>query len=246
MRLLVAALLLCLFLSPARAQGLYDGMWYDASRAGMGLQVTHTGDSVFAVWFTYDSSGNPIWYTMGGNLARGAMVADLYAYTANPMSSNYNPGTARPVSAGSGMLIFSSASSGTLTYHLGPKSGVLALTRFAIAIPDASGTYLGGAWPQSGTCGGQPYNAVYSIAQSGQALSITEQSNFGTCTFSGVVAPVGSKLSLSGTFSCTNGNAGVIGSNEIWVTPHSVTFAGSLRYTAPGTCTMTGVIGGLK
>jgi hypothetical protein len=35
----------------------YQGIWWNASESGWGINLAHQGDTVFASWFTYDTAG---------------------------------------------------------------------------------------------------------------------------------------------------------------------------------------------
>src|SRR5262249_17114558 len=49
------------------ASANYQGLWWKApagSESGWGLNVAHQGDTIFASWFTYDTSGRGWWLVM--------------------------------------------------------------------------------------------------------------------------------------------------------------------------------------
>jgi hypothetical protein len=41
-----------------------QGLWWNASQSGWGLNIAHQGDKLFATWFTYDASRRPTWWVM--------------------------------------------------------------------------------------------------------------------------------------------------------------------------------------
>lgn len=45
-----------------------QGHWWDSTRSGSGFDIFNANGQVGIVWFTYDESGRPIWYTAGGAL----------------------------------------------------------------------------------------------------------------------------------------------------------------------------------
>ena len=45
-----------------------QGHWWDPSRSGHGFELLNAGDNVFAVWYTYDAMGQPVWYTAQGTV----------------------------------------------------------------------------------------------------------------------------------------------------------------------------------
>jgi hypothetical protein len=48
-----------------------QGHWWDPARSGHGFEILNNGGQVMVVWYTYDESGNPTWYTAQG--AQGSM-----------------------------------------------------------------------------------------------------------------------------------------------------------------------------
>ena len=52
-----------------------QGQWWNPSRSGNGFEIFSTSDQVAVIWYTFEESGRPVWYT-----AQGA-VTDLGAQT---------------------------------------------------------------------------------------------------------------------------------------------------------------------
>lgn len=49
------------FVGPASP---YRGLWWNPAESGWGMSITQHGHKIFAVSYTYDSTGQPIWYTL--------------------------------------------------------------------------------------------------------------------------------------------------------------------------------------
>lgn len=45
-----------------------QGHWWDPARSGHGFEVLNSGENVFVVWYTYDGSERPVWYTAQGTV----------------------------------------------------------------------------------------------------------------------------------------------------------------------------------
>lgn len=45
-----------------------QGHWWDPARPGHGFELLNNGEAVFVVWYTYDASERPTWYTAQGTL----------------------------------------------------------------------------------------------------------------------------------------------------------------------------------
>ena len=46
-----------------------QGHWWDPSRAGNGFEFFNVGDQAMVIWYTYEESGRPVWYTAQGSVA---------------------------------------------------------------------------------------------------------------------------------------------------------------------------------
>ena len=56
----LAALLLPLV---SHAQN-YSDMWFNPSESGWGVTIADHETQLFAVWYTYDTDGHPLWFTI--------------------------------------------------------------------------------------------------------------------------------------------------------------------------------------
>src|SRR5206468_1198006 len=39
----------------------YQGLWWNASESGWGINFAHQDSTIFATWFTFDGDGTPLW-----------------------------------------------------------------------------------------------------------------------------------------------------------------------------------------
>ena len=46
-----------------------QGHWWNPARSGSGLDIFNAADQVMVIWYTFDESGHPTWYTAQGNVA---------------------------------------------------------------------------------------------------------------------------------------------------------------------------------
>ena len=54
------------------------GYFYNPERPGWGLHVSTTvGNQAYLIWYTYDSQGNPVWYTSYGVVSGGVMTGAI-------------------------------------------------------------------------------------------------------------------------------------------------------------------------
>lgn len=232
--------------APVLAQTTYSGMWWDASKSGMGVGINQQGTTLFVVWYAYGADGKPVWLQMGGDLANAATFSGtLYTYTGTPFGAGYNPAAVTPTAAGTATLSFSGGNSATLTYDALGRSGSLSLTRFSFGRIALGGTYYGGAVVSGGSCSTTAYQAIYAITHTGNTVTYAEYSDDAICSGGGSLAQAGEKYLVTGNFSCNNGRGGTL-AGEVAGTDRTFTFSGSLAYTLGLNCTATAVFGGIR
>ncbi len=107
----------------------YQGIWWNASESGWGINLAHQGDTVFASWFTYDTAGKGWWLVMTAlKTGAGVYTGDLYQ-TSGSRFDAFDTTKVVATKAGTGTLTFTSANNGTFAYVVGGVSQVKAITR---------------------------------------------------------------------------------------------------------------------
>jgi hypothetical protein len=108
-----------------------DMWWGGLAQNGWGLAVLQQYRSLFAVWFTYDEAGAPVWYVMPSGHWSDAQTWEgrIYRTTGSPwLGHAYDPSQFRSVDAGSFRLRFA-GDTGTFDYTIDGKSGSMPLQR---------------------------------------------------------------------------------------------------------------------
>jgi hypothetical protein len=105
----------------------YTDLWWRSQESGWGLFVTHQGDNLFLVWFTYDTDGTPMWL-VGSNIVKtGALTysGPLYRTTGPPFTAApWNPASVAVMPVGTATLQFpQGAGAATFTYSVGATNG---------------------------------------------------------------------------------------------------------------------------
>lgn len=244
-------LTMCLALAAnayAATVNTYDGFWYDTAKSAQGLQLEQQGANVMVIWYTYGTSGAPIWLLMDGNLSGTTISGPIYYYTGSPFGPNYNPALAAGTVLGTWSLNFTDANNSIFTYTVSGVSGTLNLVRYSHGTIPLAGTYLGGRTHVTSTCSFSPAGSyaakTWTVTQSGSVLTVT---NGGECTYSGPIQQIGAKFLFQPTISCSSGLSGT-GSFEIKATDDALAFTGTDNFTA-GTgapCQRATVGGGIK
>jgi hypothetical protein len=111
--------------SPTGGAGTYSGMWWGGvGENGWGLYLSQSGTTVFAVWYTYDTHGLPVWYVMSdGKLysdASGTTASGtLYRTTSAPwLGGTYDPARFQPTQAGTLAIRFWGPEIARMTYDV--------------------------------------------------------------------------------------------------------------------------------
>ncbi len=111
----------------------YQGLWWvpGGAESGWGINFAHSGDQIFATWYTYDTIGRAWWLSMLA--ARTSPTSNAYAGTivvdTGPPFSNF-VGTGTPTAIGEGTLNFADINDGTFTYTVNGVTQTKSITRF--------------------------------------------------------------------------------------------------------------------
>lgn len=119
----------------------YSDLWWNPSEAGWGLTLSHQGDVIFVLWYTYGEGGRDQWIS-GATLVRqpdGSYVGALQRPTSGtPLLQIAGPATAFPVpEVGSATLVFSDGQNGQFSYTLDGVTQSKPIKRFVAVGADA-------------------------------------------------------------------------------------------------------------
>ncbi len=103
----------------------YQGLWWNAQESGWGVSVAQDGSVLFAVLYTYDQAGNPIWYAMPNcRLTGTACTSDIYKVTGGtPFTLAWNGTGKQSSKVGSGTLWFADGNNATLSFAINDPAG---------------------------------------------------------------------------------------------------------------------------
>ena len=156
------------------------GSWYNPPTSGQGLEIEVYPDLVgagtgylFGGWFTYDTSGNPQWVTLGGTLA--ASHGNAYALSiALNTGGNFNaPPITQGVADGTATLTFYDCNHASLAYQFSDgRSGTIPYLRLTPATACSVAVPAGTVAPPSNYVDVEHSGAWYDPATSGQGLMI--------------------------------------------------------------------------
>ena len=112
----------------------YEGLWWASpamSESGWGINFAHQADTIFASWFTYDTTGKGWWLVMTApKTAPNTYSGPLYTTTGPAFNSvPFVPAQVVATQVGTGTLTFSDANNGTFTYSVNGTQQAKAITR---------------------------------------------------------------------------------------------------------------------
>lgn len=120
-----------------------QGHWWNPARAGNGFEFFNVGDSAMIIWYTYEQSGRPVWYTAQGSAA--AMGAEQWQILRHRWVGGVKvPG----VVVGSLRIALGSYESATLTWNIGGSAGSWPIEPFrpsalsGVTNPDRTGSWF--------------------------------------------------------------------------------------------------------
>lgn len=110
----------------------YSDLWWNPSEPGWGMSINQGPTNlVFAVWFTYDAAGNPVWYTLQPGRWENTTTysGTIYRTTGSPFTTPFDPNSLQVKKVGNGFLHFFTASTGDFTYTIDGVGGGKSLQR---------------------------------------------------------------------------------------------------------------------
>ena len=171
----------------------YEGLWWNSAESGWGLSIAHQGDVLFAVWYTFDHDGSPMWLVMPdaqlanddmGDMTGMGDMEMMMGMTRNPpmyTGTLYRSSMASKklvmTEVGMGTVLFKDRNHGVFAYTVGDVAGSKEVTRmvFDAAAPSCS---LGGAKGAA-----ENYSDLwFNPAETGWGLNLVQQGDivFGT------------------------------------------------------------------
>ena len=172
------------------------GLWWDPGRSGSGWEINQSGDSIFTIWYTYNSNGEPVWYTSNGQLSEGRYQGDLLSFSWNYSNQKVND----PTIAGSVSIHFLNPQLAEIDWRLGEQQGGRTVRPFIYSANPTLSDYSG-SWFDPGesgygmtiqTQGDLTYGVLYYYDKAGKPIwsggtnaeggeSLSMRSFYGSC-----------------------------------------------------------------
>lgn len=109
----------------------YTDLWWNPNESGWGVALTQQYDMIFAALYSYDSSGNAIWYVASSCPVVGSgCTGDLYQVTGgSSLTSVWNGANKVTAKVGTIAFAFTDANNGTMNYSINGVTGSRNITR---------------------------------------------------------------------------------------------------------------------
>jgi len=118
----------------------YQDIWWNApanSESGWGINLTHQGDVIFMVWFTYDLDGTPLWLSATLTQADGAGYSGTLFRTRGPAFNAvpFDPAAVTRTMVGTASLTFGDGNNATFSYTVNGIAQSKSITRQVFRTP---------------------------------------------------------------------------------------------------------------
>ena len=112
----------------------YTDHWWNPLESGWGISIhQHTSDRLFAVWFVYSPSGQPVWYTLqpGEWTSSKDYTGPVYKTTGPYFGVPFDSTQVGVAQVGVGTLSFTDSNTATFSYTVEGVSGSKPITRLS-------------------------------------------------------------------------------------------------------------------
>ena len=110
----------------------YADHWWNPQESGWGMSIAqHSSDLLFAVWFVYNNSNAPTWYTLQPGRWTNAttFTGPIYKTSGPFFGGNFDPNQVSITQVGTGTLSFDGYATGTFFYTVEGITGSKSITR---------------------------------------------------------------------------------------------------------------------
>ena len=255
-RRFAAALLASMaFALPASATSFstdFTDLWFNPAESGWGVNLIQQGNTIFATLFVYGPEQTARWYVASGlvGISSTTFTGPLYR-TTGPYFGAAWTGGGPAVQVGTMTFNFNTPTTSTLTYSVDGVTVTKSVQRQTFVGNNLAGNFLGGLTATASGCNIQAILVFDHFAASHSAahqvslpvVFVTSNGVQATCTFNGAYTQAGKMGNVSGSWSCTTGNAGTFTISQIDVTQTgwSGRFNGQDQF-----CSYSGYFGGVR
>ncbi len=121
----------------------YQGLWWNPSESGWGVNLAQQGDLIYLTWYTYDEAGRPSWLAMlATRKSDNTFTGDVIEVHGSPYTAApYDAAAKRAAVVGSGTLTFADDNTATFAYSAKSVSRTVPLSKYPLGGPAAVCAY---------------------------------------------------------------------------------------------------------
>ena len=252
LRRLLAACAVLVVLGPMSALAAhaadYTDVWGVPSETGTGYSLVQNQDVLFATFYVYGASSQPIWYIgVMRDDGTGVYSGEVYVTAGSFFGSPYDPAQGGINSVGTVTFRPTAADAAVFTYNVGTVNVTKNILRNAFMTIVLGGSYTGGLAadqtscnnPQNNTGVRRSVDVNVSQTTSGEGQIDFVLSGGLTCSMKGTLVQRGLLYSMTGAaYSCSTGLSTTADVTELRATGQGI--EGKWRANVPGGCTETG------
>ena len=146
----------------------YSDHWWNPSESGWGVTIADHETQLVALWYTYDTDGSPIWFSIDGgtfNSNRTFFSGDLYRTTGPSFDGAFNPAAVTRTKVGTASFQFApGGQSANFTWTIGSLTRTRPIQRLSFGSAPTN-------WPVDRT------DLWWNPAESGWGLSLAQHGN---------------------------------------------------------------------
>ncbi|HUQ28104.1 MAG TPA: hypothetical protein VM051_05900 [Usitatibacter sp.] len=126
----------CTLGGPKAATENFQDLWWNASDPGWGMNIAHQGEVLFATYYTYDTNGKGVWYSMSNTVRAGSAYTGPIQLVRGPaFDAPWDSSRVAATATGTASFTFEAGGAAVFNYSLGAERAIKTMARMAFSLP---------------------------------------------------------------------------------------------------------------